>query len=197
MLLKGPHVIVGLGNPGQEYAETRHNAGFMVIDALAQELGVGYWKHVSNALVGITTLMGEQILLVKPQSFMNLSGGPVKGLAGQYSFDAEDMLVIHDELDLLPGTLRLKLGGGYAGHRGLLSLHQAFGPEYARLRIGIGHPPGRMPAHAYVLQRLRGAELEEFLVTVASAVPVARMAIEDGLSKAMNWYNRAPGVEGE
>ena len=189
MILKGPHIIIGLGNPGAEFQGTRHNAGFDVIDAFAEELGVRYWKTVSNAMVGEAMLQGEKILLVKPQSYMNLSGGPIKGLAGRYGFTAEDILVIHDELDLPTGTIRLKFGGGHAGHRGLNSMHLSLGSDYARLRIGIGRPPGRMPAHSYVLQRMREQVLEEFKVTIARAVPIVRMVIEEGLRAAMNEYN--------
>jgi PTH1 family peptidyl-tRNA hydrolase len=191
MALLGPRLIVGLGNPGPEYEQTRHYAGFAVIDALAIELGVSYWKVASNALVGELSSQGEKIVLVKPQSFMNLSGGPVKGIAGRYGFHVEDLLVIHDELDLPAGVVRLKLGGGHAGHNGLRSLHQAIGDSYARLRIGIGRPPGRMPPRAYVLQRMGARELEEFEVTIAHAASVARMAIDDGLTRAMNVCNRS------
>jgi PTH1 family peptidyl-tRNA hydrolase len=190
-VLPGPHFIVGLGNPGLEYAYTRHNAGFMVIDAFAAELGVSYWKIASNALVGETSYRGEKIVLVKPQSFMNLSGGPVKGLAARYGFSIEDILVIHDELDLPADTIRLKLGGGHAGHNGLRSLHQSIGADYARLRIGIGRPPGRMPPHAYVLERMSASTLEEFEVTCARAVPVVRMVLEEGLARAMSEFNRS------
>ena len=189
MALPGPQIIIGLGNPGVEFEGTRHNAGFDVIDALAEELNVSYWKLMANTMVGEARLMGEKILLAKPQSYMNLSGGPIKGLAGRYGFGVEDILVIHDELDLPFGTLRLKLGGGHAGHRGLRSMHQSLGSEYARLRIGIGRPPGRMPAHSYVLQKMRGQELEEFAATIARAVPIVRMVIEEGLRAAMNEYN--------
>ena len=189
MALQGPQIIIGLGNPGAEYRDTRHNAGFDVVDLLAQELGVNYWKSISNALVSETTLQGELILLIKPQSYMNLSGGPIKGLAGRYGFDSHDILVVHDELDLAAGTLRLKFGGGHAGHRGLRSMSLSVGQDYARLRVGIGRPPGRMPSHAYVLQKMRGQELEEFRVTIAQAVPIVRMTIEDGLRVAMNVYN--------
>jgi PTH1 family peptidyl-tRNA hydrolase len=191
MVLPGPHFIVGLGNPGLPYAHTRHNAGFAVIDAFAAELGVSYWKTASNALVGETNYQGEKIVLVKPQSFMNLSGGPVKGLAARYGFTFEDILVIHDELDLPAGTIRLKLGGGHAGHNGLRSLHQSIGADYARLRIGIGRPPGRMPPHAYVLERMNGSEFEEFEVTCARAVSVVRMVLEEGLARAMSTCNRS------
>ena len=189
MALQGPQVIIGLGNPGAEYKDTRHNAGFDVIDALAEELGVKYWKLISNALVGETTLHGEKILLIKPQSFMNLSGGPIKGVAGRYGFDSHDILVIHDELDLVAGTLRLKFGGGHAGHKGLRSMSLSVGQDFARLRVGIGRPPGRMPAHAFVLQKMRGAELEEYRVMIARATTVALKTIEDGIRAAMNIYN--------
>jgi PTH1 family peptidyl-tRNA hydrolase len=191
MALFGPHFIIGLGNPGQEYERTRHNVGFAVIDALAAELGVNYWKVASNALVGELSYRGEKIVLAKPQSFMNLSGGPIKGIAGRYGFDVEELLVIHDELDLPDGVVRLKLGGGHAGHNGLRSLHQAIGADYARLRVGIGRPPGRMAPRNYVLQRMSGQELKEFEVTVAYAASMARATLEDGLSKAMNICNRS------
>ena len=189
MALQGPQVIIGLGNPGTDYKDTRHNAGFDVVDALAVELGVKYWKLISNALVGETSLHGEKILLIKPQSFMNLSGGPVKGVSGRYGFDANDILVIHDELDLVAGTLRLKFGGGHAGHKGLRSMSLSMGQDFARLRVGIGRPPGRMPAHSFVLQKMRVAELAEWRVLIAQAAIVARKTIEAGLRAAMNIYN--------
>ncbi|MDR2587382.1 MAG: aminoacyl-tRNA hydrolase [Coriobacteriales bacterium] len=190
MALLGPHFIVGLGNPGAEFERTRHNAGFAVVDAFAAELGVNYWKLASNTLVGEATYQGEKIVFAKPQAFMNLSGGPVRGLAARYGFGVEDVLIIHDELDLPAGTLRLKLGGGHAGHNGLRSLHQALGADYARLRVGIGRPPGRMPAHAFVLQRMSGQELEDFEMSVSRAVPIVRTVLESGLTQAMNEYNR-------
>jgi PTH1 family peptidyl-tRNA hydrolase len=197
MALLGPHFIIGLGNPGKEYERTRHNAGFAVIDAFAAEIGVNSWKIASNALVGEANWQGEKIVLVKPQSFMNLSGGPVRGLAARYGFGVEDVFVIHDELDLPAGVIRLKLGGGHAGHNGLRSLHQAFGPDYSRLRIGIGRPPGRVPAHAYVLQRMGAREFEDFEVTVAQAVPIVRSVLKDGLAQAMNECNRDGGGAAE
>ncbi len=197
MAFVGPHIIVGLGNPGREYEDTRHNAGFKVIDALAEELGVGFWKVAANALVGETKYKGEKVILVKPQAFMNLSGGPVKGLTGRYNFTANDILVIHDELDLPAGTIKLKQGGGHAGHNGLRSLHQSIGSDYARLRIGIGRPEGRMPPHAFVLQRLRKSELEDFNVTIATAVPMVLKTIEEGLMLAMNECNRESGTKSD
>jgi PTH1 family peptidyl-tRNA hydrolase len=200
--LKGPHIIVGLGNPGSAYADTRHNACFRVVDGLAADLGINYWKLTGSALIGEGSYQGDKIVLVKPQSFMNLSGGPVKGAITRMGGRVEPpltlapndlragLLVIHDELDLPDGTLRLKIGGGHGGHNGLRSLHEALGSDYARLRVGIGRPPGRMDSADWVLAQMKGAELEEFAVTCAQAVTVAKAAMTDGLVSAMTAYNR-------
>ncbi|MDR2197244.1 MAG: aminoacyl-tRNA hydrolase [Coriobacteriales bacterium] len=182
-------MIVGLGNPGPAYVDTRHNAGFRVVDLLADELKVNYWKLAGDALMGVASCEGEKVVLLKPQSFMNLSGGPVKGALARLGLSAVDMLVIHDELDLSPGTLRLKLGGGAGGHKGLRSLHQALGSDYARLRVGIGRPPGRMDAADFVLARMKGSELEEFALTCARAAELARAALKDGILQAMNEHH--------
>lgn len=192
MALQGPRLIVGLGNPGREYEHTRHNAGFAVIDAFGAELGVNYWKMAAHAFVGEANFAGEKLILVKPQSFMNVSGGPVKSLMNRYGLEVSGVLIIHDELDLPAGIIRLKQGGGHAGHNGLRSLHQSIGADYARLRIGIGRPPGRMAAANFVLQRMSGSVLDEFKLTIASALPVLRATIEDGIIRAMNEYNRNP-----
>jgi PTH1 family peptidyl-tRNA hydrolase len=153
-------------------------------------------------LIGEGSFLGEKLVFVKPQSFMNLSGGPVKGAIARMGARVEPplslaseelgegLLVIHDELDLPAGTLRLKVGGGHGGHNGLRSLHEAIGCDYARLRVGIGRPPGRMDSADWVLAQMKGAELEEFAVTCAQAVAVAKMAITDGLTPAMNEYNK-------
>ena len=116
------HIICGLGNPGEEYEHTRHNAGFDSVDALAEELRVNYWKNECGALTAKTTYKGEDLLLVKPQGFMNTSGGPLKKVCQAYSATADDVIVIHDELDIDPGTIRVKHGGGLAGHNGLKSI---------------------------------------------------------------------------
>lgn len=187
-LLK-PRLIVGLGNPGDEYRDTRHNAGFKVIDALAEKLGVNYWKLRDGALAGEVMYRGEKLILAKPQQFMNRSGGPVKGLCSHYGLTVADLLIIHDELDLPPGTLRLKVGGGHAGHNGLRSLHEKLGDDYNRLRVGIGKPEGRQPAADYVLQRMKGDALEDFEVTIQQTVPIVICAIEEGMAAAMSRYN--------
>jgi PTH1 family peptidyl-tRNA hydrolase len=190
MPLLGPHIIVGLGNPGPAYADTRHNAGFRVVDSLAAELGISYWKLAGQALIGEGRYQGDQIIVVKPQSFMNLSGGPIKGVLTRYQARIDELLIIHDELDLPAHTLRLKIGGGHGGHNGLRSLHDSLGSEYARLRIGIGRPPGRMDSAAWVLAQMKGTELEEFAVTCAQAVTVVKAAISDGVLKTMNSANK-------
>ncbi|MDR1016461.1 MAG: aminoacyl-tRNA hydrolase [Coriobacteriales bacterium] len=168
-------LIVGLGNPGAEYAQTRHNCGFMAVDALAGKLGVNYWKSDCQAEVGRTQDSTGEVVLAKPQTFMNLSGQAVKGLVKKFALDpARDLLVIQDELDLEPGTVRLKQGGGHAGHNGLRSIIDCLGSkDFARLRVGIGHPQDGMPVDIYVLQRLKGDKLSEQQDHVAEAVRLA------------------------
>jgi PTH1 family peptidyl-tRNA hydrolase len=187
--LPGPHMLIGLGNPGPEYSATRHNAGFLAIDALVAELGGSYWKAVSGALVCECRHHGDPLVLAKPQRFMNLSGQPVKSLLAWYSLRPDDILVIHDELDLPDGTLRLKVGGGHAGHKGIRSINDSIGPDYARLRVGIGRPPGQMPADRFVLQRLSNQMLAEFQVSIAQAAAIALEAVEQGVSATMNHRN--------
>lgn len=132
-------MIAGLGNPGEEYEHTRHNAGFDTVDALADELGVRYWKNEGGALVGKASYRGHELLLVKPQSFMNTSGGPVSKLMRAYGVAPDHLIVVHDELDIEPGTIRVKFGGGHAGHNGLRSICDKLGTrDWFRVRIGIG-----------------------------------------------------------
>ena len=121
------YVIAGLGNPGSEYADTRHNAGFKTVEALAKEFGVNYWKRQGEALVGKATWHDKLIVLVKPQSYMNLSGGPVKGALKSFNAAPDNLIVIHDELDIPSGTVRVKFGGGHAGHNGLRSICDSLG----------------------------------------------------------------------
>ena len=148
------HIICGLGNPGEEYEHTRHNAGFDSVDALAEELRVNYWKNECGALTAKTTYRGEDLLLVKPQGFMNTSGGPLKKVCQAYSATADDVIVIHDELDIDPGTIRVKHGGGLAGHNGLKSIADKLQTkDWTRIRVGIGRPPGRMSVVDWVLGR--------------------------------------------
>lgn len=184
-------LVVGLGNPGPEYADNRHNAGFMVLDKLGAELRATYWKTEHGALTAHVKYQGAELILAKPQSFMNASGGPVSKIAAAYRIKPEEILVIHDEMDIPAGDVRVKCGGGHGGHNGLKSIHAKLGSNaYTRVRVGIGHPPGRKPVVDYVLQAPRGAELEAFQVAVGVAADAARCVVDDGPAKAQNRYNQ-------
>lgn len=185
-------IVCGLGNPGSEYERTRHNAGFLAVDALAAELGARYWKTKPGALVAEVSLgAGRKLVLVKPTSYMNVSGGPLKKVAEEYRVPPAGVLVVHDELELPAGTVGVKVGGGHAGHNGLRSICEKFGThDFPRVRVGIGRPPGRMAPADFVLQQLRGRDLEEFEVTVADAALAARIAVEEGVEASLR---RFPG----
>ena len=174
----GVRLVVGLGNPGKEYANTRHNVGFCVVDALASDAGVRYWKSEAGCMVAEARLAGRDVLLAKPQDFMNTSGGPVSKLMRARGIDASELLVVHDEVDLEPGTIRLRMGGGLNAHNGLRSIKAKLGTDaFGRARVGIGRPPGRMDVATYVLRELKGTQLEEFEVDVASAAAAIEAAL--------------------
>lgn len=194
-------LIAGLGNPGDEYARTRHNAGFRSIDALARELGVSYWKNQCGAEVAVVKIVGadgpRELVLAKPQSFMNTSGGPISKLCAEYGVDVSELLVIHDELDIDEGDVRVKVGGGHAGHNGLKSIIEKMGSrDFTRIRVGIGMPPGRMSVVDWVLKEYRGADLEEFDVTCADAATAAELCAKQGVIYARDHVNGAgkPGA---
>jgi PTH1 family peptidyl-tRNA hydrolase len=156
------YLIVGLGNPGPEYAETRHSVGFMTVDELGGRHGAAYWKNLAGAHIAQTEVNGHTVLLVKPQTFMNLSGISVARLAKLNGIDPAHIIVIHDDLDIEEGALKHKTEGGHAGHNGLRSIHAKLGTDaYQRVRVGIGRPPGRMEPTDYVLQPLRGEKLAD------------------------------------
>jgi peptidyl-tRNA hydrolase, PTH1 family len=186
------YLIVGLGNPGREYSGTRHNVGFMAIDCLCQDLGIRITRMQSRALVGNGLLEGNKVILAKPQTFMNLSGQAVSGLVKFYKVELEELIVIHDDIDLPLGTIRLKPSGGSAGQKGLASTMDYLGTNgIPRLRIGLGRPPGRMEAADYVLQNFAAGEREiltEVLDRVAKAVQVF---ILNGIEAAMTQFNGA------
>lgn len=144
-------LFVGLGNPGAKYAANRHNIGFMALDRIAADHGFGAWQKKFQAEFCQGTLGGEKTALLKPLTFMNLSGQAVGEAMRFYQLDPADLIVFHDELDLAPGKLRLKQGGGHAGHNGLRSIHAHLGPDYARVRLGIGHPGHKDRVSTYVL----------------------------------------------
>jgi PTH1 family peptidyl-tRNA hydrolase len=187
-----PYLVTGLGNPGREYRDTRHNIGFMVIDQLCKSFGVSLSRLQSKALVAVATLDGRKVVLAKPQTFMNLSGQSVSGLVRFYKVPPEQLIVAHDDIDLPLGTLRLRPGGGSAGQKGIQSTIQQLGTQnFARLRMGVGRPPGQMNPSAYVLQRFSNAEIEILDLMLERAVAAVRTFICEGLDAAMNQYNGA------
>jgi PTH1 family peptidyl-tRNA hydrolase len=153
-------LFVGLGNPGGNYARNRHNIGFMAVDRIAADHGFGPWRARFQGEVSEGMLGGEKVLLLKPGSFMNRSGGPVQAATQFYKFTPADVTVFHDELDLAPGKLRVKQGGGHAGHNGLRSISAAIGEGYGRVRLGIGHPGHKDAVANYVLHDFAKADAE-------------------------------------
>lgn len=191
----GPWLIVGLGNPGPGYAMNRHNVGFMVADLLAERIG-GRFKRAGKAQAQVVEgrtgppgPAGRRVILAKPMSYMNLSGGPVNALRDFYKVPVERVVAIHDELDIDYGTLRLKLGGGDNGHNGLKSLTAAFGRDYHRVRFGIGRPPGRMQVADFVLKDFSSAERKELDYFVDRAADAVECLVTEGLERAQGTYN--------
>lgn len=183
-----PLIVVGLGNPGEKYAGTRHNIGFDVVDELASRARTSFSRHKkSGAEVAGARLVGRQVFLAKPQSFMNLSGEPVGALARFYSVEPTDVIAVHDELDIDFGLVRLKRGGGEGGHNGLKSLTQHLGTrDYLRVRAGIGRPPGRQDPADYVLKPFAKTEKPEVPLLIANAADAVELLIRDGLEPAQN-----------
>jgi PTH1 family peptidyl-tRNA hydrolase len=183
-----PLLVVGLGNPGPRYATTRHNLGFMVADLLAGRMGANFKAHKRSGTDVVTgRLAGHPVVLAKPRAYVNESGRQVAALAKFYSVAPADLIVIHDELDLEFGQIRLKLGGGEAGHNGLRSVSTALGTkDYQRVRIGIGRPPGRKEAAAFVLENFTAAERREVPVICEQAADATELLIKLGLEAAQN-----------
>ncbi|MBG0814952.1 aminoacyl-tRNA hydrolase [Planomonospora sp. ID82291] len=183
-------LVVGLGNPGPEYAGNRHNAGFMVLDELAARAGGRFKAHRSRAEVLEGRLADAPAVLAKPLSFMNLSGGPVKALADFYKADPARVVVVHDELDVPYGALRAKLGGGDNGHNGLKSITKSLATrDYLRVRFGIGRPPGRMDTAAYVLRDFATAERKDLAFLVDRAADVVESLVRVGLEATQNAFH--------
>lgn len=183
-------LIVGLGNPGGEYAGTRHNAGFLAVASLAEQLRIRPSRVVHRSLVGEGQWGGYRIVLAQPQTFMNLSGPAVEGLVRTFKVELAQLLVIHDDIDLPLGRLRLRPAGGGGGHRGLQSIIDALGTrEFARLRIGVGHPGCKREVAGYVLSRFDPQEQEELQLVIAEAVRGVCCWIKQGAAAAMNQLN--------
>ena len=189
----GRFVVAGLGNPGPKYAATRHNAGFLVVDLLAARMGGSFKTHRASG--GRTDILegrlaGQPVVLAKPRSYMNESGGPVNAVARFFKVPPEQVVVVHDELDLPYGGLRLKRGGGDGGHNGLKSTTSALGSrEYLRVRFGIGRPPGRQDPADYVLREFVAAERKELEFLVDRCADAVEALLAQGLESAQNSYN--------
>ena len=184
------YLIVGLGNPGAGYEHTRHNAGFDTVDRIAEEIGVSYWKAECGALTGKGAWRDVDLVLAKPQSYMNASGGPVKQLSNAYGVAPDRLVVIHDELDIDPGEIRVKFGGGHAGHNGLRSIcDKLLTRDWYRVRIGIGRPPGRMNVVDYVLSLPRGDAKDDFAYACDRGAQAALSLVERGLEKTQQDFN--------
>ncbi|MCB1488073.1 MAG: aminoacyl-tRNA hydrolase [Bauldia sp.] len=168
-------LLVGLGNPGSQYSANRHNVGFMAVDAIHRRHGFGPWRRKFQAEISEATLAGEKCLLVKPQTYMNESGRSVSEAMRFYKLEPEDVLVIHDEVDLAPGKIRMKAGGGAAGHNGLRSIASAISNDFRRLRIGVGHPGVKEAVPHYVLHDFAKAEqawLDPLIDAIADNAPL-------------------------
>ena len=186
-------IIVGLGNPGPEYAGNRHNAGQMVLTLLAERIGARFKAHRSRNDIAEGRLSGQPVTLARPRSYMNLSGGPVAALLGFYKLSPERLVVIHDELDVSFGVVRLKLGGGDNGHNGLRSITSSLGTrDYYRVRFGIGRPPGRMDPAAFVLKDFSAQERKELPFALDRAADAVESLITKGLAEAQNEYHVDP-----
>jgi peptidyl-tRNA hydrolase, PTH1 family len=187
-------LVVGLGNPGPSYVDTRHNVGHLVVELLAARAGVRLKSHRRGrsdvAEVRIGGLPGVRAVLARPRSYMNLSGGPVSSLRDFFKIDVDRLVVIHDDLDLPFGVLRLKQGGGDGGHKGLKSIRAALGTgDFDRVRFGIDRPPGRMDPAVYVLKPWSAAERKELDVLVDRAADAVEVLVTEGLPAAQNRFN--------
>ncbi len=184
-------IIIGLGNPGRKYARTRHNAGFMAVDELARSLHVDIAQEKFHALIGRARIDSEQSVLVKPQTYMNESGRAAGSIVRDTYAAFSDLIVVHDELDIALGSVRVKVGGGHGGHNGLRSIIEHLGtPDFIRVRIGIGRPaPDTDPAD-YVLKPFLAGEREAVPEIMARAAEAIKSIVQDGPARAMNIFNQ-------
>ncbi len=184
-------LVVGLGNPGEDHARTRHNVGFLVADALARACNASFSTRKFGAEIAEAALGGERIWIVKPQTYMNASGEAVGSAMRFHKLEPADLVVVHDDLELEPFRVQVKVGGGHGGHNGLKSLNAHVGsPEYVRIRVGVGRPPPRMDPADYVLGRFSRGEEAVLAACVDWAAGAARTAAEAGAVMAMNAFNR-------
>jgi PTH1 family peptidyl-tRNA hydrolase len=183
-------LLIGLGNPGREYKDTRHNFGFMLIDRIAVRLNARGMKVQSKAIVMTSAYEDRKLILAKPQTFMNLSGQSVQGLAHFYKVPYTNMMVLSDDLDIPFGTIRIRASGGPGGQRGMASIIEKLGTkDFPRLRLGIGRPPGRMDPAAYVLQSFSKDEMQTLSEVLDHGAEAVFAFVTHGLNKAMNEFN--------
>jgi PTH1 family peptidyl-tRNA hydrolase len=189
--LSNTFLVVGLGNPGPNYALNRHNVGQMLLDVIAARFGETFKAHKSNALVAeVKVIGGPKLILAKPLSFMNLSGGPTSSLMNFYKLDKESLIVAHDELDIPSATFKLKQGGGHGGHNGIRDIISALETnDFARIRLGIGRPPGTSDAADYVLKNFSGPERAEIAVTLELAADALEEVAQNGIVSAQAKYH--------
>ena len=193
---KKPFLIVGLGNPGREYRNNRHNIGFMVLDQLAGKMDTSFSKMKMNALMTAVRYKGQRIILLKPQTFMNLSGKAAASFIRFYKLPLENLLVVYDDVDLPFQTLRMRPNGGDAGQKGVRSIIQELGTkDFPRLRVGINRPPGRMSVSSYVLLNFSDQEVETLPFVLDQAADAILAFVELGLNQAMTTYNQSPSNE--
>jgi len=194
MAADGVWLVVGLGNPGTDYEATRHNAGYLVTDELVRRDSGRYKTHKARADVCEGRLGGARAVFARPRTFMNTSGGPVAALRDYYKVAPDHLVVVHDELDIPFGTLRVKLGGGDNGHNGLRSVRASIGTgEFVRVRVGIGRPPGRMDPAAFVLKPFSAAERKDLAWNVDRAADAVESLVTDGLERTQNTYHPDAG----
>ncbi|MFD5277249.1 aminoacyl-tRNA hydrolase [Pseudarthrobacter sp. NPDC058362] len=187
-------LIVGLGNPGTQYQGNRHNVGQMVLDELAGRMGAGFKTHKARAQVleGRLGIGGPRVVLAKPMSYMNVSGGPVSALANFYGIEPDRVVAVHDEIDIPFSTVKLKIGGGEGGHNGLRDISKALGTkDYLRVRVGVGRPPGRMDTADYVLRDFGTAELKELPFLLDEAADAVESLVREGLTAAQQRFHPA------
>ena len=185
-------LVVGLGNPGPQYENTRHNIGQMVVDELARRRNETFKAHKANARVAETWARpgGAKLILAKPNSFMNVSGGPVAGLAKFYGVAPENIIVLHDELDIPFDTIKMKSGGGHGGHNGVRDIAKALAtPEFLRVRVGIGRPPGRQDPADWVLSPFSGDQRSQLPVLIADAADAVELVGDEGLLSAQQKFH--------
>jgi PTH1 family peptidyl-tRNA hydrolase len=187
-------LIVGLGNPGTEYRNNRHNVGQMVLDELASRVGGSFKSHKARAQVleGRLGIGGPRVVLAKPATYMNVSGGPVAGLANFYGIAPDRVVAVHDEIDIPFNTVKLKIGGGEGGHNGLRDISKALATkDYLRVRVGVGRPPGRMDTADFVLRDFATAEKKELPFLLDEAADAVEMLLADGLLAAQQKFHPA------